>query len=313
MKRRDGPAQPGFSQRNIRPRSHPTNPLGNVRSHITRKRPETPWSSHGAAAPEPMPGPLPIPSPPPVRGECRGGHPGLVGEKLLPQLTERGMSTMTRPTGPAIDIGQRHRPWSLLAAGLCATVVVGCHTPSRPTATAAAPTTTVGPTTTTTPPITYVIKAGDTLSAMAKRFGITLAALAGANHIANPDTIKQGQILTIPPAPPPTTTTAPPTTAVPSPPRLAVTPPDGPVGTVFNLNLTGARPTENVTFQIVGPTGTKFTGSPHTIGPSSAVATVYVTTQADQPGKYTIVVTGDQGTTATAAFAVDPTASSANR
>ena len=113
---------------------------------------------------------------------------------------------------------------------------------------------------------------------MAKRFGITLAALAGANHIANPDTIKQGQILTIPPAPPPTTTTAPPTTAVPSPPRLAVTPPDGPVGTVFNLNLTGARPTENVTF-----------------------------------GKYTIVVTGDQGTTATAAFAVDPTASSANR
>ncbi|MBN1208936.1 MAG: LysM peptidoglycan-binding domain-containing protein [Myxococcaceae bacterium] len=45
---------------------------------------------------------------------------------------------------------------------------------------------------------TYSIRSGDTLSALAKRFGTTVTALAKANNIANPNKINVGQKLTIP-------------------------------------------------------------------------------------------------------------------
>ena len=47
---------------------------------------------------------------------------------------------------------------------------------------------------------TYVVHPGDTLSAIAMRHGTTVAALAEANHLANPDLIRIGQLLTIPDA-----------------------------------------------------------------------------------------------------------------
>ncbi len=47
-------------------------------------------------------------------------------------------------------------------------------------------------------PETYVVQAGDTLSRIAARFGVTLNALAQANGIANPNYIYVGQVLTIP-------------------------------------------------------------------------------------------------------------------
>ena len=45
---------------------------------------------------------------------------------------------------------------------------------------------------------TYIVVAGDTLSGIAKRFGVTLSALISANHITNPNLIYIGQVLTIP-------------------------------------------------------------------------------------------------------------------
>lgn len=45
---------------------------------------------------------------------------------------------------------------------------------------------------------TYTIKSGDTLYAIAVRFGTTVAAIAAANHIANPNQISIGQVLIIP-------------------------------------------------------------------------------------------------------------------
>jgi peptidoglycan hydrolase-like protein with peptidoglycan-binding domain len=61
----------------------------------------------------------------------------------------------------------------------------------------------------------YVVQAGDTLAAIAQRFGTTVEAIVSANNIQNPDLIFVGQVLTIPtdgapPAPPAPPTPAPP-------------------------------------------------------------------------------------------------------
>jgi LysM repeat protein len=45
---------------------------------------------------------------------------------------------------------------------------------------------------------TYVVQRGDTLSTIAKRLGVTLAALQQANNISNPDRITVGQKLVVP-------------------------------------------------------------------------------------------------------------------
>lgn len=52
----------------------------------------------------------------------------------------------------------------------------------------------------TPPPVqtTYVVQQGDTLAAIAQRFGTTVQALQAANGIADPDEIFVGQVLVIP-------------------------------------------------------------------------------------------------------------------
>lgn len=44
----------------------------------------------------------------------------------------------------------------------------------------------------------YTVKPGDTLDGIATRFGTTVAALVQANHLANPNWLSVGQVLTIP-------------------------------------------------------------------------------------------------------------------
>ena len=44
----------------------------------------------------------------------------------------------------------------------------------------------------------YTVKKGDTLSKIAKELGTTVEILAKSNRIADPDQIKEGQILLIP-------------------------------------------------------------------------------------------------------------------
>jgi hypothetical protein len=47
-------------------------------------------------------------------------------------------------------------------------------------------------------PKTYKVRAGDTLSAIAVRFGTTVAAISALNNVANPSLIRVGQVLRIP-------------------------------------------------------------------------------------------------------------------
>ena len=67
------------------------------------------------------------------------------------------------------------------------------------------------PSATVPPGARYVVQPGDTLSAIASRFGTTVEAIVGANALADPDEIVAGQVIFVPttgplPSPTPVTT-----------------------------------------------------------------------------------------------------------
>src|SRR5437763_9490986 len=45
---------------------------------------------------------------------------------------------------------------------------------------------------------TYTLRAGDTLSVVAKRLKVTVSDLVTVNHIKNPDQVRAGQVLSVP-------------------------------------------------------------------------------------------------------------------
>jgi LysM repeat protein len=47
---------------------------------------------------------------------------------------------------------------------------------------------------------TYTVRSGDTLSVIARRHGVSMATLAQANNLTNPNALRIGQVLTIPSA-----------------------------------------------------------------------------------------------------------------
>jgi LysM repeat protein len=148
-------------------------------------------------------------------------------------------------------------------------------------------TTTAAPTTTTTPPpTTYQVKRGDNLTAIARFFGVSSAAIAAANQLGGGDRLTEGQVLQIPPSPPA---------------GLTVTPPDGIAGMVFTFTVRGAKVGEAVTFQVVAPGGGTFTGSPHAAAQDGSVTASY-RTDGDAAGKYDVVATGDRGTSLRASY-----------
>jgi LysM repeat protein len=193
-----------------------------------------------------------------------------------------------------------HRAASAAFAVVVAVVATACGTTTsssdeRAHDTTTAPhraTTTAAPTTTTTVPqeITYEVKRGDTLSAIAKRFHVPVSSIVTLNQLAQPDRLSEGQTLQIPPEPPVT---------------IVVTPTSGVQGTEFNIALTGGKAAEKISFTIAFPGGT-YSGRPHTADADGAVSAFYATEPFDPVGTYSVTARGDLGSTATANFVVLP-------
>ncbi len=150
--------------------------------------------------------------------------------------------------------------------------------------------TTAGPTTTAPAPVMYQVKRGDTLTSIAKFFGLSNALLATANHLDNGDRLTEGQVLTIPPLPPP---------------QLTVDPPIAASGQAFKFSVTGAKAGEAITFEVDKPGGGKFNGQPHAASPDGAVSATYQSS-GDDPGNYTVVATGDRGTSVRGTYMLAP-------
>ncbi|MEP7199110.1 MAG: LysM domain-containing protein [Chloroflexota bacterium] len=108
-------------------------------------------------------------------GLLLSGVPQAVATSFVPTGTPTLTRTPTRaPTGTP-------------------TAIATPTTPSTPTATA---TPTIRPTAT---PIVYTVQPGDTLGAIATKFGVTTEAIMNANGITDPHTIRAGSRLIIPP------------------------------------------------------------------------------------------------------------------
>jgi LysM repeat protein len=102
----------------------------------------------------------------------------------------------------------------------------------------------------------YQVKRGDTLTSIAKFFGVSTALLATANHLNNGDRLTEGQALTIPPL---------------SPAQLWVNSPIAPSRQPFTFNVTGAKAGEAITFEVDKPGArAPFTGAARCIGQNVA-------------------------------------------
>ncbi|MEA3408395.1 MAG: LysM domain-containing protein [Chloroflexota bacterium] len=109
----------------------------------------------------------------------------IVEESASPQSATSGVSAYPSPATPT--------PSPIPSATLFPTAI-------------AIPT--IGPTTTTSPPTpissptgeaVHVVKRGETLYSIARRYGVSVEALAHANGLRTPNTIYAGQRLVIPP------------------------------------------------------------------------------------------------------------------
>ncbi|MDX9833038.1 MAG: LysM peptidoglycan-binding domain-containing protein [Anaerolineae bacterium] len=147
----------------------------------------------------------------------------------------------TRPTRTPVTPSPTPDPALATATASPEVIVVTAEAPPPEAPTAVPPTATPSPppaSPTPAPQATvYVVQRGDTLSAIAQRYGVSVQAIVNANGLPNPNQIAVGQRLTIPAAgqavapptprpaqptsrPQPTATSAPAPTATQAPPAL---------------------------------------------------------------------------------------------
>src|SRR5260370_773939 len=87
--------------------------------------------------------------------------------------------------------------------------------------------------------------------------------------------------------------------------QLAAAPPPAAPGDAVTFNLTGAQGGETTSFEVDAPGGGKFTGPPHTVADDGSVSATYQTTSRGASGGFTVVATGNQGTSVRMSFRVD--------
>jgi LysM repeat protein len=173
---------------------------------------------------------------------------------------------------------------AVLLAGCGVAVTPGSKLPAVKSAAVVASTTTAAQL------LSYTVVRGDTITAIAQRFGVQVAAIAFVNRLSGLDTLAVGQVLRIPPPPPV---------------GFTVEPVDGPAGTSFQLHVTGLRPSDQVTFVITAPGQPPYTGPPHAPGPDGSVTAAYQSWPNDATGPYAVVAHTAGGRTLSAAFRVD--------
>ena len=120
-----------------------------------------------------------------------------VGQKLV--IPVGNQVTGTLPSGPVSHIVKKGETLSSLARRYRTTVgEIQAQNPGLDPQRLSVGTTlsiTVG----TAPVVrTHVVRRGDTLSSIARRYGTTMRALAQANPVANPNRLRVGQVLVIP-------------------------------------------------------------------------------------------------------------------
>jgi LysM repeat protein len=169
----------------------------------------------------------------------------------------------------------------------CALVIAGCGGGGGSKAKSDSTSTTkpAATTTTTLPATRYVVRQGDTLSAIAAKFHVDMSRILALNHLPNADHLTLQQTLLIPP---------------PLPVVLTVTPTSGPPGQQFAIRMTGVKPGETVKFEIDGQ-GYRFVGSPHLPDAIGLVATTFQPSTSS-PGVFTVIGRGNAGSEARSGF-----------
>ena len=107
-----------------------------------------------------------------------------VNDRMETPVNDEVQLEGSRSAGPTVAV-------TAPTAGPVAPVAAAAPTAPVAAPTAPAPAATAG---------TYTVKAGDTLGGIAARHHSSSAAIASANHIANPNALKVGQVLRIPTA-----------------------------------------------------------------------------------------------------------------
>ena len=87
--------------------------------------------------------------------------------------------------------------------------------------------------------------------------------------------------------------------------RLTIDPAEGPVGTMFSLAAEGMTPGAAVQFEITFPgEGRAYPGNALVVADDGTASATYRATSANQPGTYTVRLSGPQGQLATGEFRV---------
>src|SRR5262245_2218541 len=122
----------------------------------------------------------------------------LTGFGILPTINTGGGAPAPSSSAPVVALNPTPIP-TPAPTPAPTEPPTGTPTPTATPAPTPAPTATAKPSPTPKPTFrTYVVKSGDTLSAIAARFHTTVSAIAALNHLADPGRLSVGQVLLIP-------------------------------------------------------------------------------------------------------------------